>query len=410
MEEIVEIRHTRVVAVDRQQVLGQVVGADREEIDLARQFAGLINGCRDLDHHADRRQWHIGTLVTHLAPGAVDQVQRLFQLLRAGNHRQQDAQVVQTLAGLEHGAGLHQEDFRVIEGHANTAPTQERVLFLDREVGQRLVAADIQGAHGHRQRVEGLQLLAIGGQLLLLAGKALVDHERHFGTVQADALGAALLGTCNIGEQAGVDPQRHTVAVEGLAGQRAQSVEPFGELALLLDHLGVLLAQQLAGVGEDFAVIAIDDQLDAVDLRVRQVDHTHDRGNAHGTGENRHVGVARAGHRDQTDQLAFRHLAEHRRRQLLADQDGVIRIDQRGLAFFLQVGEQAPTEVAHIGGALAQVCVIHQLETIDVVEHHLAQGALRPLTGTNDLAHLVTQCGVLEHHQVDVEQRALFLA
>ena len=298
----------------------------------------------------------------------------------------------------------------MVEGDADTAPAEEGVLFLDREVGQRLVTADIQAAHGHRQRMEGGQLLTVDDQLFLLAGKALVHHERHLGAVQANALGATLLGPGHVGEQAGVDPQRHAVTIQGLAGQTAQGIEALGQLALLLDHVGVLLAQQLAGVGEHLAVVAVDDQLDAVDLRIRQVDRAHHRGDTHGAGENRHMGVARAEHRHQADELALGHLAEHGRRQLLADQDAVVRVFQALLTGLLQIGEQAPAEVLDVGGTLAQVGVVHQFEAIDVLADHLAQGALGPLAGADDVDHLVTQGGVFQHHQVHVEQRALFRA
>ncbi len=151
---VVQIGHPRVVAINRQQVLGQVVGAHRQKIHLTRQFTGLIHRRRDFDHHAHRRHRHVETFVAHFAPGTVDQVLRLFDFVRAGDHRQQNPQVVQAFAGLEHGAGLHQEDFRVIEGDANSAPAKERVVFLDREVRQRLVTADVQAAHGHWQRME----------------------------------------------------------------------------------------------------------------------------------------------------------------------------------------------------------------------------------------------------------------
>ncbi|MNN15547.1 hypothetical protein D3C81_1286540 [compost metagenome] len=107
----------------------------------------------------------------------------------------------------------------MVEGDADAAPTQKRVFFLDREVRQRLVATDVEGAHGHRQRVEGRQLLTVDGQLLFLAGEALVDHERHFGAVQPYPFGAALLSTGDVGQQAGVDPQRHAVAIRGDARQ-----------------------------------------------------------------------------------------------------------------------------------------------------------------------------------------------
>ena len=161
--------------------------------------------------------------------------------------------------------------------------------------------------------MEGRQLLAVDLGLFFFAGETLVHHKRHFGAVQADTLGTALLGALYIGQQAGVDPQRHAVAVEGFAWQLTQRFQAFDQLALFLDHRAVLARQLGRGVGEDFAVVAVDDQLDAVDLRIRQIDHAHDRGNAHGAGQDRHVRVARAEHRDQAHQLAFGHFAEHRR-------------------------------------------------------------------------------------------------
>ncbi|MNZ88579.1 hypothetical protein D3C78_1074740 [compost metagenome] len=298
----------------------------------------------------------------------------------------------------------------MVEGDANAAPAEEGVLFLDREVGQRLVAADIQGAHGHRQRVEGGELLAVDRQLLLFAGEAVVDHERHFRAVQTDPFGTALLGAGDIRQQAGVDPQRHTVAVQRLAGKFAQSCEALAQLLFFGDHVAILLDQLRRRIGVDFAMVAVDDQVDAVDLGIRQVDRAHHRRNAHGAGKNRDVGVARAQHRDQAGQLALRHFAKHRRRQFLADNDGLVRIGQRLLPLFLQIGEDASADVLDVGGALAQVGVVHQFEALDVLHHHLTQGALGPLAGADDAFHFEADGGVVEHHQVDVEQRTFFLA
>ncbi|MNJ54357.1 hypothetical protein D3C77_497930 [compost metagenome] len=76
----------------------------------------------------------------------------------------------------------------------------------------------------------------------------------------------------------------------------------------------------------------------------------------------------------------------------------------------MQVGQQTPAQILHIGGPLAQVGVVHQLEAIDVLGHHLAQRTLGPLPGLDHLHHFAAQGRVIEHHQVDVEQRALFRA
>ncbi|MNZ45058.1 hypothetical protein D3C78_626990 [compost metagenome] len=122
------------------------------------------------------------------------------------------------------------------------------------------------------------------------------------------------------------------------------------------------------------------------------------------------MGVARAQHRDQAHQLAFRHLTQHRRGQFLADQDGVVGIHQRLRTGLLEVGQQTATEVFHVRGAFAQVVVVHQFEPADVLADHLAQGALGPLAGLDDVSHLTAEGCVLKHHQVHVEQRAFFRA
>ncbi|KAF1067774.1 MAG: hypothetical protein GAK45_01571 [Pseudomonas citronellolis] len=120
--------------------------------------------------------------------------------------------------------------------------------------------------------------------------------------------------------------------------------------------------------------------------------------------------VARADGPDQAGQLAFGHFAEQRRRQLFADDDGVFGVGQGLLTLFLQVGKDASADVLDVGGALAQVGVVHQFETFDVLHHHLAQRALGPLAGADDALDLMPDGGIVEHHQVHIEQRALFLA
>lgn len=44
----------------------------------------------------------------------------------------------------------------------------------------------------------------------------------------------------------------------------------------------------------------------------------------------------------------------------LADDDGLFRVGQVLLALFLEVGEQAATYVLDVGGALAEIGVVHQ--------------------------------------------------
>ena len=251
-------------------------------------------------------------------------------------------------------------------------------------------------------------MLAINRQLLLLARETLVDHERHFGAVQTHPFGAALLRTSYIRQQAGVDQQRYAVAVGGDTRQLAQRIQALGQLLLFFHHLGVLLAQHVAGVGEHLAAMPVDDHVDAIDLGVRQVHQAHHRRDTHGPGQDRHVGVTRTQYRDQAYQLAFRHFAKLGGGQFFTDQDGVIGEDHVGAAVFLQVRQQTAPQVAHIRCPLAQVGVVHHFETVDVIGDHLAQRALGPLAGLDHGLDFVTQGRVVEHHLVHVEQRTLF--
>ncbi|GBH20923.1 UDP-N-acetylmuramyl pentapeptide synthase [Pseudomonas syringae pv. actinidiae] len=155
-------------------------------------------------------------------------------------------------------------------------------------------------------------------------------------------------------------------------------------------------------------MIAVDHQIDAIDLGVREIHQAHDRGDTHRPRQNRDVGVAGTLHRHQTDQFAFRHFAKHGRGQLFADQNSVVGVNQCLLPLFLQVRQQAAAQVLDVRGPLAQVSIVHQLKAFDVLADHRAQGALCPFAGLDDIGHLAAQRGIVEHHQVDIEQRALF--
>ena len=155
-------------------------------------------------------------------------------------------------------------------------------------------------------------------------------------------------------------------------------------------------------------MVAVDDHLDAVDPGVRQVDHAHRRRDTHGAGQDGNVGVARTQYRHQACQLAFGHFSEHGGRQLFADQNGVVRVDHGLLAIMLQIGQQTTAKVTHIRRPLTQVVVVHQFETVDVIGHDLAQRALGPLTGLDDIFDFAAQRRIVEHHQVHIEQCLFF--
>ncbi len=115
MQAFIEFRHARIVPVDGQQVLGQVVGADGEEIHPPGHGLDLVHGGRHLDHDADRRSMYRHTVFQQLAVRLPDQGHGDIQLGHRRHHGQHDGQVVQADAGTQHGTDLGQENLRVIE-------------------------------------------------------------------------------------------------------------------------------------------------------------------------------------------------------------------------------------------------------------------------------------------------------
>ena len=113
----------------------------------------------------------------------MNQLERLLKLIHAADHGQQNAQVAQAFIGFEHGAHLRQKDFWMIEGDTNTAPTEERVVLVDREIRQRLITTNIERAHSHRRRSKSFELLAVHLPLLFFARETVAQQECHLGPI-----------------------------------------------------------------------------------------------------------------------------------------------------------------------------------------------------------------------------------
>ena len=277
----IQIGHARVVAIHREQILGQVIGADADEVGTLRQVGNLDDGGRHLDHDADARQRDLELLLLlQFMHGAMNQRNGIVDFAHGGDHGQQNLQVVQAGGSFQHGAHLHHENFRMVQRDADTAPAQRRVVFLDREVRQILVAADVQRTHGHRLGGEGFELLAVDLALFFLAWKALAQHERNFRAVQADALGTAILGASNIGHETGVHAQRHGMAVGRDGFAHLVGIQPGHQLLLFADDVLVALAQHARGLHKDTAEIGIENHLGVVERGHRNVADANHGGNA----------------------------------------------------------------------------------------------------------------------------------
>ena len=245
--------------------LGEIVGAEAEELGLFGDLVGGEGGARQLDHGAHHVVDRGALLLEDLCGDAADDGGLIAHLLDGADQRNHDfevriaALVLDVDGGLEDGARLHLGDLG--EGDAEAAAAQaehgvglvqlldarqQRAQFLelgraglgvfqvrdlDQQIfalGQELVQRRIEQADGDGQRLHGLEeadeVGALHGQQLLerVAAVLLVVGENHgahvldavfgkehvLGAAEADAFGAeedGLLGVAgNVG--VGADP------------------------------------------------------------------------------------------------------------------------------------------------------------------------------------------------------------
>ena len=83
----------RILPVNGQRVLCEVVGADGEEVALFRELIGNQHGRRRLNHDADRILADLHTLLFQLFGALGEQLLALSQFPHRDNHREHDAEI-----------------------------------------------------------------------------------------------------------------------------------------------------------------------------------------------------------------------------------------------------------------------------------------------------------------------------
>src|SRR3546814_1722388 len=114
--------------VDRQGVLDQIVGADREKSRMTRQHRRHQRSRRHFDDGADR---HIGcelvALTDQFVAGGIDRRAGLAELRKIGNHRQQDLHATE-LRCAQQRPQLDTEQFRS-EAHTSELQSLMRISY-----------------------------------------------------------------------------------------------------------------------------------------------------------------------------------------------------------------------------------------------------------------------------------------
>ena len=94
MQRIIQMCDFLVGTVDGQRILDQVVGPDRQEIQLLGECTQRQRGSRDFDHAAYRHIAVVGnTFRVQVGLDVVDELQRLVDFRDTAQHRHQDFHV-----------------------------------------------------------------------------------------------------------------------------------------------------------------------------------------------------------------------------------------------------------------------------------------------------------------------------
>ena len=299
-----------VVAADAESGLGEVVGAEAEELGALGNLVGGERTARDFDHGADLVfKLHL-FLRHHFLGDAMDDFRLEIEFLLEADERDHHLGFHRDLflrdigGGFEDGACLHLGDFRIGDAEAAAAVAEHRVELVEfgdalddlldadadflREVellllgvGQELVKRRIEEADGGREALEGLEdagevltlirqelgesrtaCLFGGGEDHLAHRVDAVTFEEHvFGAGEADAGGteghrdAGLLGGVGIGADAELGDLR----------------APLHELEEALELLGLASGLVVADdAGDDFRRSGLE--LSAVDRAGGAVD------------------------------------------------------------------------------------------------------------------------------------------
>ena len=245
----------RVVTAEAEGHLGEVVGAEAEEVGLSGDLVSCKSSARDLDHSTDF-VLEVGAGGGDLSvSGLYDELLDVLELLGIADKRDHDlgndVPVGMSLLDVDSGAddslGLHLGDLGIGDGQTAAAVTHHRVELVERiddsldlgnglalSLGQSLDVGFLGGNELVERRVKEtdgngvafesfIELLkvallirqdllesyfalfeSIGADHLAESGDTVAFEEHVLGTAEADALGAQLAGLLGVGGSIGV--------------------------------------------------------------------------------------------------------------------------------------------------------------------------------------------------------------
>ena len=178
----------RLLTVDGQGVLGQIVRTDAEEVDFFSQFFTHDGSRRRFDHNADFHILIVGNPFRIQFPA--DFVQDFFALLYfpdGNNHGEHDGNLTEC-RGTQQGAELCLEQIDAAQADADSPHAHGRVFFrIKVEIVNLFIGTDIEGPNDDSLAFKGFCRLLIGFELLIFRRIVAAFQIEEFAAEKTDA-------------------------------------------------------------------------------------------------------------------------------------------------------------------------------------------------------------------------------
>ena len=405
---IVEIIQLGVLPVNGQGVLGQIIGAQGEELHLLGQFVRHHHGGGSFHHDANLHVSIGDAPLLELRLALLQNLLGVPDLPDGNDHREHNGHGSKG-AGPENGPKLRLENFLSGQADADGPVAQSGIfLFIQFEVVRLFVRADVQGADDNLLSGHGLHNPLVQHELLVLAGVVLGVQVDELAAEKADTLGVVLEHQSHVPGVSNVSVDLDFSAIQGDVGLFLQTLEQ----GLLFEVVGPFLLhggkELLGGVNVHTVVIAVQHRQFAVPV-VLEI-HAHQGRNIHGPGQDGSVAVGRTVPGDEAQELTFVQLDRLAGGQIVRHQNGGLVIHHLRVPHAKEHVDHPAGDVLHIGGPGPHILVLHGREGGGKVFPGGGHGVFRsgPL-GFDDPLHRVQIVLVVQHHLVDFENGGVVL-
>ena len=282
---------------------------------------------------------------------------------------------------------------------ADATPSQKWIVLLgQRQIRQRLVATDIDGADDDRPAAGRHDHLPVDLELMLFGRRFRLFHEQHLGAEQTDRLGTMA--------------KRH-IRLDGnrdIGGDLRSALRHFSHRCLLMRPHPDLLAvlgiveppHRSGGIGKDQATVAINQHHRGAGQPVKGPGSAKNRRDAKGTGQNDRMGSPSALFQHQTTQQLAIQRQKLLRRQLVGHHHGrtIQRLDARRRQFKPQRLQQLQRQPLDVPGPFPQINAARLLQLLHVMARRPHHGTANPGAIANLDKHLIAQHGIAQDRQM----------